>query len=380
MANCINCGGELFETSKFCPHCGTPVLEVSNFAGNSKVKEYDNNDPINYSEDGLPEVNTAELTPEEQAAVLEMAAEKVLEDIPFIKKLDDISAKHEISKSEEPVKPQEIHKENAEKEAPKHYEDASKPKEDIRPENEDISEKPAGKSKGGIIAVIAILAACAIGGGLFYFSRTSEPANVTAPDITTLEETVPESETISEVMETEALSEITTVSETILSTETPSDTVISAEETTADTELSETSVPENAAAEEGHTADELAQGIVIEPEHSLAMGNNISAEIKLSEQGISHDILSSGVLFLVEYSSDASTPANYTPAAMVMTINDTPIEVTATSCSEKMVIFEFDVMTSAAEAAGYSSADIDSVAIKSTGVPIDVFRITVLQG
>lgn len=29
MAICSKCGAQLFETSKFCPECGTPVLEVS---------------------------------------------------------------------------------------------------------------------------------------------------------------------------------------------------------------------------------------------------------------------------------------------------------------------------------------------------------------
>ncbi|MGN1102328.1 MAG: hypothetical protein ACI4RG_09060, partial [Huintestinicola sp.] len=65
--------------------------------------------------------------------------------------------------------------------------------------------------------------------------------------------------------------------------------------------------------------------------------------------------------------------------AMDITIGDTPVEVTATSCSDGMVIFEYDVMTAAVEAAGFTAADIDKVAIKSTGVPIDVFRITILQ-
>jgi len=89
MAFCTNCGGELFETSKFCPHCGTPVLELtSNYEG-GKVKEY-NTETVSADVEGLPEIASAELTPEEQAAVLEMAAENILEDIPDIKKIDDV--------------------------------------------------------------------------------------------------------------------------------------------------------------------------------------------------------------------------------------------------------------------------------------------------
>ena len=88
MANCKNCGGELFETSKFCPHCGAPVLEMSARPEGEKVKDY-SPDATSDNVEGLPEVNTGVLTPEEQAAVLEMAAENILEDIPDIKKIED---------------------------------------------------------------------------------------------------------------------------------------------------------------------------------------------------------------------------------------------------------------------------------------------------
>ena len=88
MANCKNCGGELFETSKFCPHCGAPVLEMSARPEGEKVKDY-SPDETSDNVEGLPEVNTGVLTPEEQAAVLEMAAENILEDIPDIKKIEN---------------------------------------------------------------------------------------------------------------------------------------------------------------------------------------------------------------------------------------------------------------------------------------------------
>ena len=150
-----------------------------------------------------------------------------------------------------------------------------------------------------------------------------------------------------------------------------------AEETSVSTET-ETSA--ETAAVGGHTADELTEGIVIEPAgHKSVMGNNISAEIKLSDEGIGSDILTSGVLFLAEYTSTASAPANITPASMVITINGTAVDVAATSCSEGMVIFEYDKMTEAVTAAGLSPADIDDIAIKTTGAPIDVYKITLLQ-
>lgn len=403
MAYCTNCGGELFETSKFCPHCGTPVLELSSRHEDEQPKKYDT-EVISNDVEGLPEVNTGILTPEEQAAVLEMAAENILEDIPDIKKLDseEVSKNKPENAPEEPKEPAaEVHKEEALKPEPqkpseeKKAEDKSEPKPEPKPEIKSISKtepisetvnvtaETKKKGKGGIIAVIAVLAVAAAGGAIFFLGQRSEPVNnavqtdvITELTEMTVTEIVPESEAVSEVPETELPAEMATVTETELTSETApsSETEISAEEAVSETVLSEVSEGEGM-----YSAEALAEGIIIEPEHQNAMGNAVSAEISLSAEGISTDILSSGVLFLAEYTSTASAPANLTPAAMVITINDTPIEVTATSCSEGMVIFEYDVMTAAVAAAGFTAADIDSVAIKSTGVPIDVFRITILH-
>ncbi|MBP0957906.1 MAG: hypothetical protein J5997_11155 [Oscillospiraceae bacterium] len=408
MAYCTNCGGELFETSKFCPHCGTPVLEMSSRSEDEKPKKYDTENVSNDTA-GLPEVNTGVLTPEEQAAVLEMAAENILEDIPDIKKLDseEVSINKPGNAPEEPKEPTaEVHKEDALKPEPqkpleeKKAEDKpepkpeptpekrSEPKTEPIPETVNVPAETKKKGKGGIIAVIAVLIVAAAGGAMFFLGQRSEPVNNSAvqtdviTELTdmTVTETVPESEAVSEVTETEMPAETTTVTETELTSETaPSSEIASETEISAEEAVSET-VPSEASEGEGmYSADALAEGIIIEPEHQNAMGNAVSAEISLSAEGISTDILSSGVLFLAEYTSTASAPANLTPAAMVITINDTPIEVTATSCSEGMVIFEYDVMTAAVAAAGFTAADIDSVAIKSTGVPIDVFRITILH-
>lgn len=413
MAYCTNCGGELFETSKFCPHCGTPVLEISSRPETEKPKEYDTENISNNS-DGLPEVNTGVLTPEEQAAVLEMAAENILEDIPDIKKLEDESSQSDKAEPEKvpdepkpPVK-EEIHKEEtAEKEALKPEEkkadiseNISSPEKAVQPEIVNIPAEPKKKSGGGVIAVIAILAVAAVCGAVFFLGQNGEPVTnvveqteLIITELTTTAETeiVSESEIISETAETEApaatdeVTEAELASETEASAETASDTEVSAEEAVTESETasetaSETELSEVSASEGIYSADDLAAGIVIEPEHQSAMGNSVSAEISLSEQGISPSILSSGVLFLAEFTSTAATPENITPAAMTITINGTPVNVTATSCSEGIVIFEYDLMTAAVEAAGFTAADIDSVAFRTTGVPIDVFRITILQG
>lgn len=401
MANCKNCGGELFETSKFCPHCGAPVLEMSARPEGEKVKDY-SPDATSDNVEGLPEVNTGVLTPEEQAAVLEMAAENILEDIPDIKKIEDdkeikenTSASDDVKKDEAP-KPETVSL--AKEEAKPEKENAPKPAEEKAPEvrkepeskpkTAAVSAEPAKKSKGGIIAVIAIVAVAAIGGAVFLLKPQNTPVPPLESEQTELSEAVTEETAI------EADAEISVADETeLVVTEKSADTEISTEtEITSGTEASEESVTESetkteetetsaeTAAVGGHTADELTEGIIIEPTgHSTAMGNAVSAEIKLSDEGIGTDILTSGVLFLAEYTSTASAPANITPASMVITINGTAIDVAATSCSEGMVIFEYDKMTEAVTAAGFSPADIDDIAIKTTGVPIDVYKITLLQ-
>lgn len=401
MANCKNCGGELFETSKFCPHCGAPVLEMSARPEGEKVKDY-SPDATSDNVEGLPEVNTGVLTPEEQAAVLEMAAENILEDIPDIKKIEDDKEIKENTSASDDVKKDEAPKAEtvslAKEEAKPEKENAPKPAEEkapevrkepeSKPQTAAVSAEPAKKSKGGIISVIAIVAVAAIGGAVFLLKPQNTPAPPLEIEQTELSEAVTEETAI------EADAEISVADETeLVVTEKSADTEISTEtEITSGTEASEESVTEGetkaeeteisaeTAAVGGHTADELTEGIIIEPTgHSTAMGNAVSAEIKLSDEGIGTDILTSGVLFLAEYTSTASAPANITPASMVITINGTAIDVAATSCSEGMVIFEYDKMTEAVTAAGFSPADIDDIAIKTTGVPIDVYKITLLQ-
>lgn len=405
MANCKNCGGELFETSKFCPHCGAPVLEMSARPEGEKVKDY-SPDETSDNVEGLPEVNTGVLTPEEQAAVLEMAAENILEDIPDIKKIEDDEEIKENTSASDDVKKDEAPKAEtvslAKEESKPEKENVPKPAEEkapevkkepeSKPQTAAVSAEPAKKPKGGIIAVIAIVAVAAIGGAVFLLKPQNTPAPPLEIEQTELSEAVTEETAI------EADAEISVADETeLVVTETSADTEISTEtEITSGTEASEESVTESETETEetnaqtetsvetvavgGHTADELTEGIVIEPAgHKSVMGNAVSAEIKLSDEGIGTDILTSGVLFLAEYTSTASAPANITPASMVITINGTAVDVAATSCSEGMVIFEYDKMTAAVTAAGFSPADIDDIGIKTTGVPIDVYKITLLQ-
>ena len=88
MAICSKCGAQLFETSKFCPECGTPVLEVS--ADTNKTGDIysasENADDEN-SMAVFQGIDPSEISPDETAEILEAAAEKALEDIPEIVKI-----------------------------------------------------------------------------------------------------------------------------------------------------------------------------------------------------------------------------------------------------------------------------------------------------
>ena len=484
MAFCTNCGGELFETSKFCPHCGTPVLELTLNYEEGKVKEY-NTETVSADVEGLPEIASAELTPEEQAAVLEMAAENILEDIPDIKKIDDVDKdvsddkkdissdapaktedkkeksdtekngeiktetgtekKTESVKTELPeVKPADMElpkvkpintdipkaetvKAEAPKSEPVKDSEASEPvKKTDNPETgsahtvqqgslksvsnatNDVnsvsinwdasSEKPKKKSKGVLIAVIAIVLVAAAGGAVFFMNQSSNNIAVPAEVTTVTDASVFSTETVA-VQSEETVSETAVPSETtvVSSEESVTESAVSSDvsetgasvsdisgtesSVTSETELSETDNSETSAVSDtGYTAEDLAVGITIEGEHAVAMGNTISMEISLTEQGISPSILSSGVLFIAEYTSTASAPANITPAAMVITIDDTVIDVSATTSAEGMVIFEYDKIAEAVTAAGFTPADMDLIGIKSTSIPIDVNKIIISQG
>ena len=96
MAICSKCGAQLFETSKFCPECGTPVLEVS--ADTNKTGDIysasENADDEN-SMAVFQGIDPSEISPDETAEILEAAAEKALEDIPEIVKIEGVDIHNE---------------------------------------------------------------------------------------------------------------------------------------------------------------------------------------------------------------------------------------------------------------------------------------------
>lgn len=402
MAICSKCGAQLFETSKFCPECGTPVLEVSadtNKTGNI-YSASENADDEN-SMAVFQGIDPSEISPDETAEILEAAAEKALEDIPEIVKIEgvDIHTEKPVEISSELPETSEAPEASKTPEAPK----AEKQEEKKEPEKEaptkddfsdmgayvaDSSEfkkmpeevprkKKGGKTGAVIIAAVVIVAA--VGAGVYFMGghNSSQPAvdtTVTVTDEAVTEVAVDnESTSDSEISDTEvSVPETTVTSETTEEVTTVTDT-----EETTESETTE-AVTEAVSMK---TAEEFAAGIEITPEHKTAAENEASCTISLAAEGLSADMLSDGGLLVVSYTAE-TVPTGTIPVTvyMTVTVGGTDIDVVASSSGDGVAVFEFANMASAAAANGFSAADIDSISFKGTGAGVDVTSITVMKG
>ena len=402
MAICSKCGAQLFETSKFCPECGTPVLEVSadtNKTGNI-YSASENADDEN-SMAVFQGIDPSEISPDETAEILEAAAEKALEDIPEIVKIEgvDIHTEKPEGISSELPEASKVSEASKTPEAPK----AEKQEEKKEPEKEapakddfsdmgayvadssefkKMAEEVPRKKKGGktgavIIAAVVIVAA--VGAGVYFMGghNSSQPAvdtTVTVTDEAVTEVAVDnESTSDSEISDTEvSVPETTVTSETTAEVTTVTDT-----EETTESETTE-AVTEAVSMK---TAEEFAAGIEITPEHKTAAENEASCTISLAAEGLSADMLSDGGLLVVSYTAE-TVPTGTIPVTvyMTVTVGGTDIDVVASSSGDGVAVFEFANMASAAAANGFSAADIDSISFKGTGAGVDVTSITVMKG
>lgn len=402
MAICSKCGAQLFETSKFCPECGTPVLEVSadtNKTGNI-YSASENADDEN-SMAVFQGIDPSEISPDETAEILEAAAEKALEDIPEIVKIEgvDIHTEKPEGISSELPEASKVSEASKTPEAPK----AEKQEEKKEPEKEaptkvdfsdmgayvadssefkEMAEEVPRKKKGGktgavIIAAVVIVAA--VGAGVYFMGghNSSQPAvdtTVTVTDEAVTEVAVDnESTSDSEISDTEvSVPETTVTSETTAEVTTVTDT-----EETTESEAAE-AVTEAVSMK---TAEEFAAGIEITPEHKTAAENEASCTISLAAEGLSADMLSEGGLLVVSYTVDTvQTGTIPVTVYMTVTVGGTDIDVVASSSGDGVAVFEFANMASAAAANGFSAADIDSISFKGTGAGVDVTSITVMKG
>ena len=396
MAICSKCGAQLFETSKFCPECGTPVLEVSTdtnktgdiYSASENVEE-ENSTAV------FQGIDPSEISPDETAEILEAAAEKALEDIPEIVKIEGVDIHSE--------KPGEIASEVSEAaeapeapkttEAPKAEKQEEKNEPEMKPEKEasakddfsdmgayvadssefkKMAEKVSQKKKGGKTAAIiiaAVVIVAAVGAGVYFMGghNSSQPAVDTTVTVTeAADEAVTEvsvdneNTSDSEIYDTE----VTTVTETETEETTESET------TEAVTE-----------AVSMKTAEEFAAGIEITPEHKAAAENEASCTISLAAEGLSADMLSDGGLLVVSYTAEtAQTGTIPVTVYMTVTVGGTDIDVVASSSGDGVAVFEFANMASAVAENGFSAADIDCISFKGTGAGVDVTSITVMKG
>lgn len=402
MAICSKCGAQLFETSKFCPECGTPVLEVSadtNKIGNN-YSASENADDEN-SMAVFQGIDPSEISPDETAEILEAAAEKALEDIPEIVKIEgvDIHTEKPEEISSELPETSKVSEASKTPEAPK----AEKQEEKKEPEKEapakddfsdmgayvadssefkKMAEEVPRKKKGGktgavIIAAVVIVAA--VGAGVYFMgghnsSQTAVDTTVTVTDEAVTDVAVDnESTPDSEISDTEvSVSETTVTSETTAEVTTVTDTEETTESETAEAVTEAVSMK---------TAEEFAAGIEITPEHKTVAENEASCTISLAAEGLSADMLSDGGLLVVSYTAE-TVPTGTIPVTvyMTVTVGGTDIDVVASSSGDGVAVFEFANMASAAAANGFSAADIDSISFKGTGAGVDVTSITVMKG
>ncbi|MGN1090398.1 MAG: hypothetical protein ACI4Q6_08360, partial [Huintestinicola sp.] len=328
--NCKNCGAALFETSKFCPECGTPVeaaaeenkTETAAPVQEPAEAESVKNEAESKSAETVPEKTEAESKPEEsepekaeaepKPAVMDAeeiikevisgsehpaeapalpteeeikenleAVESITEDLPeiaVIEHVEDIPV--QTSAAEEPIssQPQQSHEETA---APQ--QDEASRDETSQPDEA----QPRKGSKAVIAAVIFIVIAIILAAAAYLLSQNSPDntpaAETTVTELYTEESLVSETEPVTETTITETeltISEETTVTETEIS----------------ETEVSETEISEETSAEISETAAQEGEIVIVPETHDFAMGTNISAEISLLAAGAQESLTDTTLL------------------------------------------------------------------------------------
>ncbi len=408
MAICSKCGAQLFETSKFCPECGTPVLEVSTDTNKTgDIYSASENADDENSMAVFQGIDPSEISPDETAEILEAAAEKALEDIPEIVKIEGVdihtekpgeiasevseaaeipetakvskaseAPKAETSKAEAPKAEKQEEKNEPEKEAPAKDDfsdmgayvpgegasEFKKTAEEAAPKK-----KSGGKTAAVIIAVVVIAAAA--GAGVYFMGghNSSQPAVGTTVTVTEAAD-----EAVTEVSVDNESTPDSEISDTEVTTVTETET-----EETTESETTE-AVTEAVSMK---TAEEFAAGIEITPEHKAAAENEASCTISLAAEGLSADMLSDGGLLVVSYTAEtAQTGTIPVTVYMTVTVGGTDIDVVASSSGDGVAVFEFANMASAVAENGFSAADIDCISFKGTGAGVDVTSITVMKG
>lgn len=419
--NCKNCGAALFETSKFCPECGTPVeaaAEENKTESAAPVQEPAEAEPVkneegNKSAETVPEKVEAETKPEGSAPEKTDAETK-----PAVMDAEEI-IKEVIAASEHPAEASAIPTEEEIKEnleavesitddlpeiaVIEHVEDipvqtpaaeepmssqngqsydeatATNQKESSRDETSQPDEsQPRKGSKAVIAAVIFIVIAIILAAAAYMLSRNAPDitpaAETTVTELYTEESLVSETESVTETTITEAelaTSEKTTVTETEMSE------VLVSETEATETEASETEVSEETSAEISETAAQDGEIVIVPETHDFAMGTNISAEISLSAAGAQGSVTDTTLLAV--YYNIQTEHVGPKPIIAIVRVGSDEIEVEPTSYADDMSVFEYGSIIGAAASLGHFPNEIDVIAFRSNGAPIDVYSVSVIN-
>lgn len=382
--NCKHCGAELYETSRFCPECGEPVekeeaaSEPEIQAAETAVDNFADN-TVEIASDNAPDNNENVPSFDTEVDVSEINASELTENLPEIKKIDDITI------NEKPISEDTVSVDDKNAEADEEIVSPVIPEEPQKieaeiPATEDapLNEVKTKKGKGGVLAAIIIVLLIAAAAVYFVPAMLNNSGSGTIPAIETTDtsdeaiasETEP---SLTEIEETASESESETISETAIS-ETEATTISETEASQTGSEESETELTEETS--ETSAISESSEIVIIPEGHVPAMGFAVSAEISLKNSEIAAGSLSDETVIAAFYSTDIPSLGEK-PIILIMHLGDISIEIEPSAVNEGVICFDYSALKATALENGFSEEDIDILSFRSNGPPLDVVQITI---
>ncbi len=387
MPKCSSCGSELYADSKFCPSCGA-VVDKREFVIYSDDDDGDNDiDVTGFVSDVVTDNSAASaadtllehysdemdalgdsMSPMEKAQLLRSAAEAALEDLPEMIRLGD----HEIpsSVSSDSVSAGAVaadityRKTETDRRALKEEKIAKIAESKSEEIPEETPDAPVEKKKSStkMVMVAAVAVVCIAAAGSWYFlggGREFLAVQKLAVENTEAEAEPVEDITISDVIinETEPATEAITETVTYDSSGVAGTPAVTYEERDVYPKYS----------------------VTYEPEHSAAMGREISCKVDLSVgTSFEEDFYKTlCITAMYEIVGDFSGTSGVPKITMLMYIDDAEISVECTEHTEgESVTFSADSIISACVENGVSPEKIGQIAFRSDSIPVDVYKVT----
>ena len=107
------------------------------------------------------------------------------------------------------------------------------------------------------------------------------------------------------------------------------------------------------------------------------MGTNISAEISLLAAGAQESLTDTTLLAV--YYNIQTEHVGPKPIIAVVKVGSDELEVEPTSYADDMSVFEYSSIIGAAASSGHFPNEIDVIAFRSNGAPIDVYSVSVIN-